>query len=180
LLNTLDPDKPLAVLHAASASHGKQIELSKFQESLQRLHAAGYQLLATGTQSNFDGYEQLASEAGVPLLNLAGKTSLRETFALYKRTRLLLTVDSSPVHLAAAAGVPNVVGIFGPTNHKQWGPHNPHTRFEPVFIDLPCRPCYPKVCSHNNCRTLISGSLVAQSVEKLLTDNQTPLPPPES
>jgi heptosyltransferase-2 len=167
---SLDPDRPMAVLHAASASHGKQIELSKFSESLQKLNQAGYQLLATGTENDQAGYEALAQQAGVPLHNLAGKTSLRETFALYKRLRLLLTVDSSPIHLAAAAGVPQVVGVFGPTNHLQWGPHNPTTRFAPVFIDLPCRPCYPKTCSHNNCRTLITGSLVAQAVDKLITN----------
>jgi ADP-heptose:LPS heptosyltransferase len=168
LLNGLAPGKPLAVLHAASASHGKQIDLPKFGESLQRLHREGYQLLATGTAADSAGYEALALEAGVPLHNLAGKTSLRETFALYRRIQLLLTVDSSPIHLAAAAGVPNVVGVFGPTNHLQWGPHNSATRFEPVFIDLPCRPCYAKTCSHNNCRTLLTAPLVSQAVEKLL------------
>lgn len=167
---SLDPGRPMAVLHAASASHGKQIELSKFQESLQKLSQAGYQLLATGTESDYQGYETLSQQAGIPLHNLAGKTSLRETYALYKRIQLLLTVDSSPIHIAAAAGIPQVVGVFGPTNHLQWGPHSPAIRFAPVFIDLPCRPCYPKVCSHNNCRTLITGSLVTQAVDKLITN----------
>jgi ADP-heptose:LPS heptosyltransferase len=166
----LDPGRPMAVLHAASASHGKQIELSKFSESLQRLNQAGYQLLATGTESDYQGYETLAQQAGIPLYNLAGRTSLRETFALYKRIQLLLTVDSSPIHLAAAANIPQVVGVFGPTNHLQWGPHNPATRFAPVFIDLPCRPCYPKVCSHNNCRTLITGPLISQAVDNLISN----------
>lgn len=164
----IDSNRPLAVLHAASASHGKQIELSKFKESLQRLHQSGYQLIATGTEQDRAGYDALAREAQVPLHNWAGETSLRETFALYKRIQLLLTVDSSPIHLAAAANVPKVVGVFGPTNHLQWGPHNTATQFEPVFMDLPCRPCYAKVCSHNNCRTLITGPIVSEAVEKLL------------
>ena len=95
----------------------------------------------------------------VGLINLAGETSLRETCALYRRTALLLTVDSSPIHIGAAAGVPKIVGVFGPTNEKQWGPHfSPGTGdFRPVFIDLPCRPCYAKVCSHNNCRMLLTA-----------------------
>lgn len=165
----LKPDKPIAVLHAASASHGKQIKLSKFVESLQNLHQAGYQLIATGTASDQDGYTQLAQQAQVPLHNLAGQTSLRETFALYKRIQLLLTVDSSPIHIAAAANVPQIVGVFGPTNHQQWGPHNASSRFEPVFIDLPCRPCYAKVCEHNNCRTFITGNHISQAVEQVIS-----------
>lgn len=170
-LNTLlshdhiTPTDRLAVLHAASASHGKQIELDKFTDSLRHLHEAGYKLIATGTQSDEAQYARLAKATGVPLISLAGKTTLRETFALYQRTQVLLTVDSSPIHLGAAAGVPEIVGVFGPTNEKQWGPHNPHSRFQPVFMDLPCRPCYAKVCEHNNCKTLLTGEQIAQAIK---------------
>lgn len=165
----ISPHQKLAVLHAASASHGKQIELDRFALSLQHLHAAGYQVLTTGTASDYPGYEALSQQAGVPILNLAGKTTLRETFALYKCIQLLLTVDSSPIHLGAAACVPNIVGVFGPTNERQWGPHNPNVQFQPVFMDLPCRPCYAKVCEHNNCRTLITREAIAVGVEQALT-----------
>lgn len=165
--NGIQEGQKLAMLHAASASHGKQIELEKFADSLKHLHQAGYQLIATGTASDHALYAELAQTASVPLLNLAGQTSLRETFALYQRTQLLLTVDSSPIHLAAAAGIPNIVGVFGPTNEKQWGPHNTTAQFRPVFMDLSCRPCYAKVCEHNNCKTQLTGQQIAEAVQKL-------------
>ena len=154
------------MLHAASASHGKQVALDKFIPSLQALHVAGYKIFSTGTESDAAGYESLSREAGVPIFNLAGKTSLRETFALYRRIQLLLTVDSSPIHVGAAAGVPNIVGVFGPTNERQWGPHNSEVKFQPVLMDLPCRPCYAKVCEHNNCRTQLTGEQIAAAVAK--------------
>lgn len=166
----VDPNRPMAVLHATSASHGKQIELSKFADSVRHLQQAGYQILTTGTQAERNLYEQLAREQQLPLINLAGLTSLRETFALYRRIQLLLTVDSSPIHLAAAAGVPTIVGVFGPTNERQWGPHNPQSDFRPVFIDLPCRPCYAKVCSHNNCKEMLTGQQICQATKELLCD----------
>lgn len=162
--NKINPAKPLAVLHAASASHGKQIEMEKFAESLRQLHAKGYQLLATGIATDRPLYDTLQAQTGLPLVNLAGETALRETFALYQRTQLLLTVDSSPIHMGAAAGIPNIVGVFGPTNERQWGPHNPSINFRPVFMDLPCRPCYAKVCEHNNCKVLLTGSQIAEAV----------------
>lgn len=167
--NGINLERPMAVLHAASASHGKQIELSKFSESLRHLHANGYQVLTTGTQTDRMGYEALSQETGISLINLAGETSLRETFALYKRIQLLLTVDSSPIHMGAAAGVPHIVGVFGPTNEKQWGPHNPNVQFKPVFIDLPCRPCYAKVCGHNNCRVQLTGAQIEEATRQALT-----------
>jgi len=152
------------VLHAASASHGKQIELEKFGASLKSLHADGYTIFTTGTQQDYAGYEELSRQTSVPVCNLAGKTTLRETFALYRRIQLLLTVDSSPVHLGAAAGVSKIVGVFGPTNERQWGPHNAQIQFNPVFMDLPCRPCYAKVCEHNNCRTQLTGEQIANAM----------------
>jgi heptosyltransferase-2 len=162
----VDPQRPIAVLHAASASHGKQIDMVKFADSLRQLQAQGYQILTTGTEADRPLYEALGHQAGVSLIHLAGKTSLRETFSLYQCIQVLLTVDSSPIHLGAAAGVPNIVGVFGPTNQKQWGPHNPKVRFEPVFLDLPCRPCYAKVCAHNNCRALLTGPQIAEAVSR--------------
>ncbi|WP_373532246.1 glycosyltransferase family 9 protein [Vampirovibrio sp.] len=163
----VDTTQPIAVLHAASASHGKQIDWDKFSASLHHLHQAGYQLLNTGTKADQALYHQLAQSTGLPLVNLAGKTTLRETVALYQRIQLLLTVDSSPIHLGAAAGVPHIVGVFGPTNQKQWGPHHAGIQFRPVFVDLPCRPCYAKVCEHNNCKVQLTGAQIAESVKAL-------------
>ncbi|HEY9687783.1 MAG TPA: glycosyltransferase family 9 protein [Coleofasciculaceae cyanobacterium] len=160
----VSPEQPIAVLHATSASHGKQIALEKFAVSVRHLQKAGYQVIATGMQADRGLYEQFMQSQGLDLINLAGLTSLRETFALYKRIKLLLTVDSSPIHLGAAAGVPKIVGVFGPTNERQWGPHNPSIDFKPVFIDLPCRPCYAKVCSHNNCKELITAESILNSI----------------
>ncbi len=166
--NGIQAGQPLAVLHAASASHGKQIDLDKFSVSLQALHNAGYAILATGTAQDEAGYNALAKASNTPVINLAGKTSLRETVALYRRTQLLLTVDSSPIHIGAATGVPQIVGVFGPTNALQWGPHNPAAHFHPVFMELPCRPCYAKVCAHNQCRTLLTAEQIKKAVQQSL------------
>jgi ADP-heptose:LPS heptosyltransferase len=169
----VDPGRPMAVLHAASASHGKQIALDKFADALRLLAKQGYQLLATGTSADVPGYESLKARCDLPLSILAGQSSIRETFTLYRRIQLLLSVDSSPIHLAAAARVPRIVGVFGPTNERQWGPYYGETessvgRFFPVFMDLACRPCYPKVCSHNNCRELLSAAQIALAVQQAI------------
>jgi ADP-heptose:LPS heptosyltransferase len=171
----INSNQPIAVLHAASASHGKAIELSKFAESLKLLSKQGFQILATGTQSDVGAYQHLKTKYALPLAIMAGKTTLRETFALYQRTQLLLSVDSSPIHIGAAANIPKIVGIFGPTNHRQWGPYfgpkaekQTEKRFFPVYIDLECRPCYAKVCSHNNCKELLTAGQIALAVKEAI------------
>ena len=157
-----------AGLHLASASHGKTFAPKKFLPALKLLHQAGYTVYCTGTAGDQDLYASLTEQSGVPLVNLAGQTSLRETFSLYQQLDLLLTVDSSPIHFGAAAGIPQIVGVFGPTNERQWGPHHPAVTFHPVFLDLPCRPCYAKVCSHNRCRVDLSELQIEAAVRRAL------------
>ncbi len=164
--NGVDKAEPMAVIHTVSASHGKTIDPAKYAPAIRHLHESGYQLLSTGTAEDYPQYDMLARQAGVLIHNFSGKTSLRETFALYKRVRLILTVDSGPIHMAAAANVPEIVGVYGPTNEKQWAPHSRESTFRPVFVDLPCRPCYAKVCSHNNCRVTLTGDQILDAVRE--------------
>ena len=55
-------------------------------------------------------------------LNLTGNTSLVSLPALIKRSDWVITNDSGPMHLAAALGV-RVLGIFGPTDPRLFGPY---------------------------------------------------------
>ena len=55
-------------------------------------------------------------------LNLTGNTSLVSLPALIRRAEWVITNDSGPMHLAAALGV-RVLGIFGPTDPRLFGPY---------------------------------------------------------
>jgi ADP-heptose:LPS heptosyltransferase len=55
-------------------------------------------------------------------LNLTENTSLVSLPALIRRADWVITNDSGPMHLAAALGV-RVVGIFGPTDPRLFGPY---------------------------------------------------------
>ena len=54
--------------------------------------------------------------------NLTGNTSLVSLPALIKRADWVIANDSGPMHLAAALGV-KVLGIFGPTDPRLFGPY---------------------------------------------------------
>jgi predicted lipopolysaccharide heptosyltransferase III len=62
------------------------------------------------------------------VVDLSGKTDLLTLAALIAQAQLVVTVDSAPMHLAAATRTPQVV-LFGPTNPFHWRP-----RESPVVI----------------------------------------------
>ena len=62
------------------------------------------------------------------VVDLSGKTDLLTLAALIAQAQLVVTVDSAPMHRAAATRTPQVV-LFGPTNPFHWRP-----RESPVVI----------------------------------------------
>jgi heptosyltransferase-2 len=87
---------------------------------------------------------QSALDAGPGVINLAGKTSLRELMALMKCCRVFLTNDTGPMHVAAALGVP-VVAIFGSTSPELTGPVS-EAPLQILTSDVPCSPCFLREC----------------------------------
>ena len=80
------------------------------------------------------------------VLNLAGKTTLRELMALLKHCRVFLTNDTGPMHVAAALGVP-VVAIFGSTSPELTGPlSSDGLQHQIITASAPCSPCFLRKC----------------------------------
>ena len=75
-----------------------------------------------------DHIAEIKRAARAPFVDLSGRIDLLTLAALIEQARLLVTVDSAPMHLAAAMQTPQVV-LFGPTNPLHWRP-----RFSPALI----------------------------------------------
>ena len=72
------------------------------------------------------------------IVNLAGETSLHDLIGLFSASRVLITNDSGPMHLAAAVGLPTVA-LFGPESPVFYGPLGNHA--VNLYAHLPCSPC---------------------------------------
>jgi heptosyltransferase-3 len=62
------------------------------------------------------------------VIDLCGKTSIKQLAAISETSYLFFGVDSAPMHIAAAIGTP-VVALFGPSKPFHWGPwdeNNPY------------------------------------------------------
>lgn len=76
------------------------------------------------------------------VINLAGKTNLRELMSLISTCSVFLTNDSGPMHVAAAFNVP-LVALFGSTSDVKTGPYGGG---KVIHKHVECSPCYKRVC----------------------------------
>jgi lipopolysaccharide heptosyltransferase I len=153
---------PLAVLHPAARWPTKLWTPEAFAAVGDALaDGLGARVAITGGGADVDAAEAVAARMGRPALNLAGRTSLKVLAAILRRAAVMVTVDSGPMHLAAALGTP-LVGLFGPTSPARTGPYGPGPR-RILQEGLPCVPCLSRRCGVPDER-LCMQSLDAQRV----------------
>jgi 3-deoxy-D-manno-octulosonic-acid transferase/heptosyltransferase-1 len=138
----------------------------------------GANILLIGSSSDLPMARRLASQMNPIPFVAAGRTDLKVLIALLKRIDLLVTVDSGPMHLAAALGTP-LVTLFGPTDPRLIGPYGgnlPAGQAGGVVLrtPLPCSPCSKRRCRievDRLCMRSISVEEVAEVASALLATN---------
>jgi predicted lipopolysaccharide heptosyltransferase III len=116
--------RPYLILHPGSARREKLWEPERWAELVERFGQNNdFDLVLTSGPSA----DEQAHVAAITKLtrkqtiDLSAKTDLLMLAALIAQAQLLVTVDSAPMHLAAATHTPQVI-LFGPTNPFHWRP----------------------------------------------------------
>ena len=103
------------------------------------------------------------------VVNFCAKTSLKELGALIDRARLLVTIDSVPLHMSSALKKP-VVAIFGPSIEGKWGPYQ-NKQARVVALSMPCRSCNLEGCANtwrSECLERLPVEMVKKEMDCLL------------
>jgi heptosyltransferase-1 len=113
---------------------------------------------------------EIVELSGGGTLNLAGNTTLKELTALLSLSKFVVTVDSGPMHIAAALGTP-VVALFGPTKPGRTGPYGKGNII--IGGELDCAPCFKRECPEPVCMEGISSDQVMEVIlsSSLVTDS---------
>ena len=114
------------IFHPGSARPEKFWEASRWAEVINAFDKeSAPNFIMTGSPSAMEQTHlaQIKSLLHRPIIDLSGQINLLTLAALLQRARLLVTIDSAPMHLAAALGTPQVV-LFGPTNPFHWRPRS--------------------------------------------------------
>ena len=118
------------LVHPGSARAEKFWEPERWASIIDFAGENGLACFVTGGTSTLERSHiaQIKKRTRAPLVDLSGRIDLLTLAALIEKARVLATVDSAPMHLAAAIQTPQVV-LFGPTNPLHWRP-----RFSPALI----------------------------------------------
>jgi ADP-heptose:LPS heptosyltransferase len=110
----VDASTPYYVLFPGAAWGGKRWPVSSFRDIAERLHEqTGWRGVVCGGPADLDLAAELCNGNDISLVNLVGRTSLSELVSVISHARLVLTNDTSAVHIAAAAGVPSICVLGG-------------------------------------------------------------------
>jgi ADP-heptose:LPS heptosyltransferase len=160
---------PKVLIHATAGSPGKQWDLNNWVVLIKYLkEKCNFSIISTGSLSEKDIYDYLSAKSGAKIHNLCGKTTIRETIALYRHIDLAITLDTAAAHFAAAANTKNIIIIYGPTNESQWKPYSSCSSVQQICLDMECRPCLTRLCRHRKCLTDITPDLIINEIDNLI------------
>jgi heptosyltransferase-3 len=160
------------LIHPASRMAYKHWPAEKFARLIERFLERGERVIisggAGGEERRFvDEIQTYLGDNKVE--DLLGLISLKELGVLIESSKLLVSVDSAPLHIASALKAKNVV-LFGPSCDQTWGPwNNPNAQV--VALNRTCRACEQKGCGDtwiSDCLNNLSVDTVWEACVKYL------------
>ncbi len=167
----IGPSDPVVVLAPSTTWPTKCWPVDRYAplgDALAKDH--GCRIVLIGTADEAETLNQIASEMSAPAAIAAGALTFRAAAALIARSRLLVSGDTGPMHVAAAVGTPQVA-LFGATSPAWYGPRT--DRAISLLHEVPCGPCDQKQCSQTGeeylrCLKGITGEEARAAAARLL------------
>jgi len=110
------------VINPCSSKAGKDWPLERFKEVALELGKLKYRVVLTGALTDRPVCEKLAKMVGDNVVNLSGKTTLRQLAAIVEGAQFVISPDTGPAHIAASMGT-SVIGLFAATRSELTGPY---------------------------------------------------------
>ncbi|MCK4519374.1 MAG: glycosyltransferase family 9 protein [Candidatus Omnitrophica bacterium] len=167
LLGPFKIEETLIAMAPGALSEVKRWPAGRFKETAEKLaNELNAHIVLVGDKDDCRIADEIARGLPQKILNLCGKTSLMQLAAILRKTRLLITNDSAPMHLATAQKVP-VISLFGPTNSIKYGPRGEHDRI--IKKEIGCVPCEKAQCRFDNeCLRSIESEEVVKAAAGIL------------
>lgn len=163
----IDRQRPLTAINPMTTWQTKHWYNGSFAELADRLIEHGIEIVFTGGAEDKASVDDILKLMQGKAANLAGKTSLKTLAALYTQAKVVISTDTGPMHIAAAAGT-QVLALFGPTAPWRTGPYGAQHKI--LRTDISCSPCYKKRCEGggHECMRQITVDMVFEELRAML------------
>lgn len=172
LLGGLNREKPVITICPATTWKNKHWNINNWKTLVEQLKR-NYTLVFTGTDKDKTLIDYISN--GENRYNIAGKTNVTELCEVFRRSDLVISLDSGSTHLAWATQVPKIVSIFCCTPKSRYAPLGSEDKYIALQGHLPCQPCHKKRCplkqNKNACTNVPTSEEVLEAVYKLLPLN---------
>ena len=169
---TVKPDViTIHMFPGGTRSSRKEWPQQSWKELVRRLLKRGYRIFLTGSQHDRERALQFVAglDARDCITIVAGSLDLQRVAELLKSSRLVISVNTGIMHLAAALGC-NLVALQGPTSVLRWGPLNSNSIA--LSSSAACAPClnlgFEYACTHSICLETISVDDVDDAAKSFL------------
>jgi ADP-heptose:LPS heptosyltransferase len=164
-------DQPYIVLNPWTSCQSRNYDAKRFAIAAQKLAAiTGWKIAITGVEKDRDRAGIVLDILGNDGIDLIGKTSLPELAALIANAKLMLSNNTSTMHIADATRTPSVIMFAGTELECQWQPRDCSARL--LRRSTSCHPCYAFQCPYNlECLDIEPEEIVRSSLE-LLEESQ--------
>lgn len=141
-------DLPYLLLNPWTSCQSRNYAPDRFAAAARQLsEATGWRVVVTGVAKDRDRAQPLLDVLGDRAIDLIGATSLSELVAIVADAKLLLTNNTSTMHVADAVGTPSVILFAGTELECQWQPR--HSLFKLLRRPTVCSPCYAFQCPYD-------------------------------
>ncbi|MDF2529156.1 MAG: glycosyl transferase family 9 [Gammaproteobacteria bacterium] len=135
------PDWDDYIILFISTSYSEKLwSIDKWKELIKSLLAKGEKIIICGAPGDEEKGARIAEGAGQNLLNLVGKTSLLALTGMLSRAKLVISVDTFFVHLAAMYNI-QVIGVMGGMHPYRFWPYEHASKQQIINYPMPCFGC---------------------------------------
>jgi heptosyltransferase II len=129
------------------------------------------QAILLGGKADGEVAQTVQRLAQTKLINLSGKTTLREAIYLISQCHLFISNDSGLMHIAGALNIPTIA-LFGSTNPATTAPVGNKSII--VRREVSCSPCLKEICPTDfRCMKQISVEDVFTAAQKVLQNDRS-------
>lgn len=125
-----------AIVHPGAGDMKKSLNPLQWRRVIEILEKGGFKVILTGSESEESFLKEISSASS---FICAGLWSVPRLALFFKKSSLIVTVDSLSSHIAGWSGVKTIIFFCGLGDRRQWYPLGKNINL--LSIEKPCEPC---------------------------------------